>query len=433
MKINNICHFIILLAVSALIACSPDEYVAFDNENPNPKTIDSIHLMLNHSKLIADGKAELELYPKMFDNRDFKILDTRVKEEWIEYISDTNIDFKRRFSVSDVSLIGKTVTVKMQIKGTNIQSNPVSFEIVAPLDEKFQEEITIPVIFHIIQTVEDIESYGGEYSQDRIEKHLTKINHLFAGTSSKNAVGVNTHIKFQLAEYDNNGNKMLNHGINRHKIQDFDKALAKNNFADFLKSQNLIWSPDKYLNIWLISDRKEQVFDFANTYAKNCRPLYVYPNTPIEQRPQGVKWQTLPNNKVFQPKEIGIIYRLQDLDLIDRKINNASGFDSGANELAHYIGSYLGLLPTFVLNTSVVGNDYCDDTINYWGSIGSPRKNTTWYKEMGDFYFRSENIMDDPTGLHISVSKNQCERMRWVLNNCPERAAWKSDFAFTGQ
>lgn len=187
------------------------------------------------------------------------------------------------------------------------------------------------------------------------------------------------------------------------------------------------------LNIWLISDRKEQVFDFANTYAKNCRPLYVYPNTPIEQRPQGVKWQTLPINKVFQPKEIGIIYRLQDLDLIDRKINNASGFDSGANELAHYIGSYLGLLPTFVLNTSVVGNDYCDDTINYWGSIGSPRKNTTWYKEMGDFYFRSENIMDDPTGLHISVSKNQCERMRWVLNNCPERAAWKSDFAFTGQ
>lgn len=433
MKINNINRFSLLFALLLLIACSPDEYVAFDNENLDPTTIDSIHLMLSNEKLIADGKAELELYPKIFDNRGFKILDGRVKDEWIEYVSDTKLDFKRRFSVADASLIGKTITVKMQIKGTNIQSNPVSFEVVEPLAENFQKEIIIPVIFHIVQTVDDIESYGGVYSQDRIEKHLTKINHMFAGTSSKNAVGVDTHVRFRLAEYDNNGKKMLYPGVNRHKIQDFEKEMSNNHFADFLSEQNLIWSPDKYLNIWLISDRKEQVFDFANKITGVCKPFFVYQDTPADQRPKGIKWKTLPENKVFEPKEIGIIYRLQDLDLISRKLTNSLGTESGTNELAHYLGSYLGLLPTYVVNTSTVKDDFCDDTIDYWGSEGIPKVNTTWYKEIGSFYFRSENIMDDPTGLHISVSKKQCERMRWVLNNCPERAAWKSNFAFTGQ
>ena len=72
--------------------------------------------------------------------------------------------------------------------------------------------------------------------------------------------------------------------------------------------------------------------------------------------------------------------------------------------------------------------------MNYWGTDFMNRTfNTSWYKQAQGCYFRSENIMDDPTGLHISVSKNQCERIRWLLENCPERAAWKNDFAFTGK
>ena len=52
---------------------------------------------------------------------------------------------------------------------------------------------------------------------------------------------------------------------------------------------------------------------------------------------------------------------------------------------------------------------------------------------MGDYFFLSENIMDDPSGVHRSVSLQQALRMHWVLQHCPERAMWKSDYAFTGK
>ena len=58
------------------------------------------------------------------------------------------------------------------------------------------------------------------------------------------------------------------------------------------------------------------------------------------------------------------------------------------------------------------------DTLNYIRDESKPGRNETWYKESEGCYFRAENIMDDPTGGHCSVSREQCMRMRWVLNNC---------------
>ena len=83
------------------------------------------------------------------------------------------------------------------------------------------------------------------------------------------------------------------------------------------------------------------------------------------------------------------------------------------------IGNYLGLLDTWKINNSNV-NDQCNDTFAYGivnnnGSLGT---NSSWSKEVGSYRFLSENIMDDPTGTHRSVSKDQALRMYWVLKNC---------------
>lgn len=415
-----------------LSSCTPDDFTYYNNEEVDPGTIDSIVLMPNQSKLIADGNAQLELCPLLFNKMGYQIPDSRVKEEWLEYITPSGLTLNRYFSTNDVSLIGKTITAQVRIKGTEILSESASFQIVAPLEEKYTSDIIIPIVFHVIQTNEEIESYGGEYDRDKIKLLLQKLNNLFAGTSTVNPVGVNTHISFEMARFDPEGQEMQTPGINRLTLQTMDASIKQNNFADFLEQQHLVWPADQYMNIWLISDRKGLVRNFYQI-SDDCGPHYVYPGTSIENRPEGITWKEFPADGIFLPKEAGIIYKLQELDEIVRNYSS-----NGISELAFYVGRYFGLFKTWVFNDyyQQVGNDYCDDTIDYLGEYyksGITNFNHTIYKTMNNCYFRAENIMDDYVSLHISVSKNQCERIRWVLENCPERSAWKSNFAFTGK
>ncbi len=438
---KRVLYRILLLGLQSLWSCSPEDATYFNNEEVDRATIAKVVLEPNQRQLIADGHARLDLRPVMFDHQGVRILDSRVKEEWLEYLSDENVSLSRYFSTTETSLIGKTIPWRVKIKGTDIESQTDSFRVVAPLEEKYTSDIRIPVIFHIIQTKEDIESYGGPYSEEKIAQHLTKLNNLFAGTTSVNPVGVNTHIQFEMARYTPQGQKMLTPGIERLTVQELNAADTVNGFADFLIARHLLWPPEQYMNIWLISDRKNKVADFANGISANCYPRYLYPGTPLEGRPQGIAWQELPAGTTFGPRNAGIIYKLQELDVISRQFSDNSYVASAYNELAYYVGCYFGLFTTCTFSTGTPGTeieltpDYCEDTMNYWGTDFSTDRtfNTGWYKQAHGCYFRSENIMDDPTGLHISVSKNQCERMRWVLENCPERAAWKNNFAFTGK
>ena len=103
------------------------------------------------------------------------------------------------------------------------------------------------------------------------------------------------------------------------------------------------------------------------------------------------------------------------------------------NELVNAFGYYLGLLPTWK-ERGGIPEDYCTDTQKYFGNDAEGyKKNTTAYKLVKDCFFLAENIMDDPLGTHRSISLQQSQRIRWILNNCPERSAWKSNFAFTGK
>lgn len=81
-----------------------------------------------------------------------------------------------------------------------------------------------------------------------------------------------------------------------------------------------------------------------------------------------------------------------------------------------------------------MSDDHCQDTQPYYlGAPDSYKGNKTMFKAVESCFFLAENIMDDQSGVHRSVSAEQAKRMRWVLENCPERSAWKSDFAFTGK
>lgn len=421
MKTNLFRLAVILLTLQFAGGCTPDDYTYQDISVVDLSQVDRVELVPDQLMVLADGHAQLDLRPMMYTKEGNLIPNDRVKEKWLEYSADGGVAITRYFSTSDVALVGKTLTTRVKIKGTGVESSPVSFQVVAPLDQQQTNEITIPVVVHIIQTIEDIESYRGKYERDRLELLLQKLNNVFSGMVSVNPVGVDTHIRFRLAQYDLYGREMAEPGINRFSI---DKISTANRYADFLKEQNLVWPAEQYMNIWLISDQKGEVQNFGATVSDDCRPHYVAGGISVAAIPQGLSLSEFPEGGVFTPAESGIIYKLQELDELDRSYG-----PQVTNELIYYVGRYLGLMSTCFY--SGTGTDYCDDTIDYWPT--DKYANNNWYKNASGCYFRAENIMDDPKGVHCSVSKNQCERMRWVLQNCPDRAAWKSDFAFTGK
>ncbi|MDE5635711.1 MAG: hypothetical protein K2I52_05330, partial [Muribaculaceae bacterium] len=57
-----------LLTVTPYIAvsCSPDDETYHDISEMTVGQIDHIELIANHNMLLADGKAEIELYPRLY-------------------------------------------------------------------------------------------------------------------------------------------------------------------------------------------------------------------------------------------------------------------------------------------------------------------------------------------------------------------------------
>ena len=433
MKVKkSIIRNISLVSVALLAtACSPDEEIFHDNSKVDPAIVDAVTIMPNQKRLIADGNAQIELQPTVFTKSGTQVPDTRVDDDWIEYASDTpGVVAGRVISIADASLVGKTVTVKARVKTTGKESDPVSFSVIASKKDQFANELVIPVVFHILQTKDDIDNYGGEFKLERIEMQLKRLNNMFSGAVSHNPVGVNTNIRFEMAQYDQYGNRLVEPGVDRKTIA--DGAFSKKDGSDIdslITAERLQWSADDYLNVWLVSDRKGVVSDFANDVTAKCAPCYVKAATA--DTPKGLKLQEYAG-QALKPSQAGIIYKLSELDVAERSFfvsnNNKK---QGYNELGYYIGLFYGLLPTCNYSNTKAGTDYCDDTIDY--AATSTGGNKDWYKTMDGCYFRAENIMDDPRGVHCSVSQDQTIRMRWIMNNCVGRMQWKSTFALSGK
>lgn len=433
MKVKkSIIRNISLVSVALLAtACSPDEEIFHDSSKVDPAIVDAVTIMPNQKRLIADGNAQIELQPTVFTKSGTQVPDTRVDDDWIEYTSDTpGVVAGRVISIADASLVGKTVTVKARVKTTGKESDPVSFSVIASKKDQFANELVIPVVFHILQTKDDIDNYGGEFKLERIEMQLKRLNNMFSGAVSHNPVGVNTNIRFEMAQYDQYGNRLVEPGVDRKTIA--DGAFSKKDGSDIdslITAERLLWSADDYLNVWLVSDRKGVVSDFANDVTAKCAPCYVKGTTA--DAPKGLKLQEYAG-QAQKPSQAGIIYKLSELDVAERSFfvsnNNKK---QGYNELGYYIGLFYGLLPTCNYSNTKAGTDYCDDTINY--AATSTGGNKDWYKTMDGCYFRAENIMDDPRGVHCSVSQDQTIRMRWIMNNCVGRMQWKSTFALSGK
>lgn len=418
-KINSWGYLLALMLLA--ISCLPED---IDYVNINEVSIDSVtrlQLRPNHFLLATDGISELDLNVVAYKQQGIEMLPSRVGEDWIEYYT-TGGERIGRYYTNTGAAAGDSICIYAQLKGygqltdstlladLRTDTAVIHFRDPVPLEE--WETITYPVVFHIVQTADDIKNYG-EAPSRRILEFFDKLNRVFARECNVSANGTDTKIRFRLAEYDPYGQPLPEKGINRYVLE---TGTIGSDYDQFIVSKKLNWNYSQYLNIWLIPGAEQP----AN---KMCKPTSVYTDA-VGDVPAGLALTLVAPEaaaaRVAQPYQAGIVMNLKDI----------ISYNEGIQDIAFYAGRYFGLLDNSATKEPI---NYCEDVFTY-----AQNETTQGYTKRaagpdGNYYFQSENIMDDPVGLHRTITIDQAARIRFITRYCPDRQAWRSEFAWTGR
>ena len=404
-----------LLMFSGLCACTPDEDELVDFSDFQ---IAKVELGADHRQLIADGISTLTLNPMLYqpykiqtdDGRDTivygKIPVDRLAEGTVQYFLEDGTPLKEgKYRTTDLSKSEQG----FYVTANGLKSDVFKVSIREPFAEDAYETITYPVVFHLIQDKTKVE-LGQGVGADIVNYAFNTIYNCFARTAAFSPNGADTKIRFRLAEYDPNGRKMEEKGINRYSLSTSD--LNNLNPEKIKNNPKICWDYKRYLNIWIVENMGNSV----------STPHYIL-NTADLNQIQGVSFEQLSLEEIekqeYSLTDIGLIYGARDFAIED------VGYPT-------QMGKFFGLL-----DTENQKEDYCEDTFAYntykepWNTAleGS---NSRLKISTDGLIFYSVNIMDASIYKN-TISMDQVKRIRTITDNCPHRWAWKSDWAFTGK
>ena len=404
-----------LLMFSGLCACTPDEDELVDFSDFQ---IAKVELGADHRQLIAYGISTLTLNPMLYqpykiqtdDGRDTivygKIPVDRLAEGTVQYFLEDGTPLKEgKYRTTDLSKSEQG----FYVTANGLKSDVFKVSIREPFAEDAYETITYPVVFHLIQDKTKVE-LGQGVGADIVNYAFNTIYNCFARTAAFSPNGADTKIRFRLAEYDPNGRKMEEKGINRYSLSTSD--LNNLNPEKIKNNPKICWDYKRYLNIWIVENMGNSV----------STPHYIL-NTADLNQIQGVSFEQLSLEEIekqeYSLTDIGLIYGARDFAIED------VGYPT-------QMGKFFGLL-----DTENQKEDYCEDTFAYntykepWNTAleGS---NSRLKISTDGLIFYSVNIMD-ASSYKNTISMDQVKRIRTITDNCPHRWAWKSDWAFTGK
>lgn len=274
----------------------------------------------------------------------------------------------------------------------------------------------LPVVFQMLY-VNKNDRY--QYiTPGHLEKVIGEVNRLYRES------GQEMNLEFVMATDDPQGNALEEPGVNR-----VAWTTGKMNCEDFMNSReqrhlDLIWDPDRYINIMLYTFSDASVLGIAQF------PFTVYP----DELPGCSAWQGgVPGQEnLNRPQCISI--------------NNKYIYDTGASltpetpegtdtyvieTIAHELGHYLGLRHVF--SEAIYGcsdTDFCEDTPTYdrtsyirilqaYGQNYMQHLDELVMRddcESGD-EFISDNIMDYSISYFNVFTPHQTERVRYILEH----------------
>lgn len=193
------------------------------------------------------------------------------------------------------------------------------------------------------------------------------------------------------------------------------------------------------MNIWIAKFTTSTSTTGATTSYRMLAPTVIHSDYDLKSIPGlTMKHQdSFTLNDVKDCLEVGFMLNLNAL-LSPTTVQGRNEFS-----LATPIAEYFGILQTRCDKYNKLNadgdSDYCPDTYSfdygYYPSVfkgnnldGQPENDPTRPME----YFTSFNVLD-MYSYKNSLSVDQVKRLRMVLERCPSRWAYKSDWAFTGE
>ena len=408
----------ILACIGVFYACTPQEDFLVDYSHVS---IDKVELSADHRQLIADGISTLTLSPMLYQECAYKTdtgKDTviygkipvdRIAEGTVDYYLENGTKLEgAKYTTTDFT----KSEIGFYIESNGLKSNAFKVKIREPFPDNMYDTLVYPIVFHILQskTTTDL---GQGIGSDIIEYAVQTLNNCFMRKAAFSPNGANAKIQFRLAEYDPEGKKMEEPGINRHATEEFGDMSN----TTLVSESSICWDWHKYLNVWLVDDWSSN----ANA------PRYIL-NTVDLNQVAGLELTTMTENEIetqaIEVQDIGITFDAREFAIED--VNYATVF-----------GQYFGLL-----STADEEEDYCDDTFAYtsytepWnapsGENSSNYGNSRLKISTDGLIFYSVNIMDESSYCN-TISMDQVKRIRTITEYCPHRWAYKSQWAFSGK
>lgn len=454
-------RYYILISVLILFLSCTKETTPLLDFTINEADISKIELRADHKTLVPNGISKMQFYPIVY-----------AKKNVVAYARDNAGAFETQNTESEfivpADLIppgmvriydgdGKELPdhtfatnsmpagteLNFYAKGGNVQSEALTVTI-RPLPDESYDSIIVPVIFHLLLPPPTAApSY--EVSSAFLQEQLDQVSRIMNREVTSDPNAGNAKIRFQLALFDPNGLRLAEPGKNIQNISAADLT-AMGTSSDLVNGykayilrlkKQLIWDPNKYLNIWLGKYTNSTATLGGKSY-QYATPSVMHSSFPLTSIPglKGIKTQDhFTVDDVTDCLQAGIIMNLKTL---------FNPNTQGANEfsLATPIAGHFGVLETWndrYRDLNADGdNDYCPDTYNYdyYANLTVFKHNKLYQQPANDpnrplEYFTSFNIMDYYSRKN-SISVDQVNRMRKVLEQCPSRWSYKSNWAFTG-
>lgn len=399
-------------------------------------------LRADHRTLIPDGKATMKFYADAYNILELPDYTPTYKGDTALYIPsikrDTSLIPASQLPKGLIRLYDETGkeypdmqystdnptprTVRFHLEAGELQSDELEITI-RPLPDKEYAELEIPVIFHILNqpATPGVPTINIEAST--IYKNIERMNKVFSGAVTTDPNGGNACIKFVPAVYDNSGVALATPGVHTFEVPSTVTFEKDDDFRKYVLEQGtaLMYDYRRFLNIWLINNQK------GSSSIVSTPTVIDNPDNPIP----GISAKAMPSSFPEAATDVGFFISMSYF-INPMQVNDYF-------EISTAMGKYLGLLVTQVSPNAKFPNfvngdtDYCPDTGYYLASLSIFKYNASEQDDISDlFAFTSYNIMDGYSYKN-SVTLNQVERIRTVLERCPSRWMYKSKFALTGK
>ncbi|MEG2278110.1 MAG: hypothetical protein RSC80_09845, partial [Odoribacter sp.] len=392
-----------------LAACEKSEDFHYKQSVIDAEAVDSILLKANHDMMVATPQNALTLTLSLYTRIDkpdttlyYHLLNSRVKEGGIRYYYRTTAGEEKEFSGNlFYGLPSVSGEITLYAKVFDRKSNEVKVNVREAKTPDHYIERDIQVIFHVVE-------YGGlaetDYSlvPEFMLKKLKKANIAFRKTASLAPNATDVKLNFVPATKAPNGSVLQSPGwdlltISESTVEETIAAGKTFDFNTFITKKKLAWDYTQYLNIWIVRTSKT---------IPSPSPCFI---TETTAGLNGLKLKVVAPPYSFLPTDYGIILEYNQFVKED---------------LAYYLGQYLGLLPTSYPKKKIpaVDTDYCEDTFMYSSNDDrydfktDPKRNIT---------YPSDNIMDKKS-TSTTITYDQLKRILLILENSPVRQNWQA-------